>query len=69
MEEFIMKAGSYPEGIRVRHNGKPSEPFAKEGAFGSAIRVTPAGSGIPAQAFVQWDGFETWEKLTDLSVV
>lgn len=61
-----MKAGTYPSGISCRHKGKPAEPFAKEREFGHILRVTP-GSGInPAQAFVEWDGYTTWERLHDL---
>jgi hypothetical protein len=67
MEGFNMKAGSYPEGIRCRHKATPSEPFAKEREFGYIIRITPASRGIPAQAFVQWDEYTTWEKLQDLT--
>ncbi len=62
-----MKAGSYPEGIKCRHKSKPAEPFAKEREFGFIQRITPASRGIPAQAFVEWDGYTTWERLTDLA--
>lgn len=63
-----MKAGIYPEGIRCRHKGKPAEPFADHKPFGYIQRITPAGPGTPAQAFVNWGDFLTWEKLTDVSV-
>jgi hypothetical protein len=52
---------------RVKHRGKPAEPWAQEGQFGHVVRVTPGYRGVPAQAFVQWDGFTTWEKLADLA--
>ena len=63
---------------KVRHIGKPSEPFAQYGAYGRItrtsedgnLRITPAARGIPACAHVAWgddDGvFYTWEKLSDL---
>lgn len=63
-----MKAGTYPEGIKCRHKGKPAEPFAKYQAYGHILRITPGSGGIPAQAFVQWeDEFTTWEKLDSLN--
>lgn len=52
---------------RVRHCGKPAEPWAAEGQYGKVMRVTPGKGYIPGQAFVQWDGFTTWERLTDLA--
>lgn len=59
---------------KVRHRGQPAEPFATPGAFGritrtydeGPFRVTPAARGIPAQAYVDWDGYQTWENLNDL---
>lgn len=53
-------------GSRIRHRGKPAEPFAVVGSYGLVLRVTPAAKGIPAQALVDWDGFCTWERLSDL---
>lgn len=53
--------------MRVRHLARPAEPYGAIGAYGKVIRVTPSGGYIPAQAFVQWDGFTTWERLTDLA--
>ena len=63
-----MKAGTCPEGIRCRHKSKPAEPFAKEREHGSIWRVTPSSGINPAQAFVQWDGYTTWEKLDNLEI-
>jgi hypothetical protein len=60
------KAGTPKNPIRVQHRTQPSEPFAREGQFGLALRITPAYRTIPAQAFCQWEDFTTWEKLTDL---
>lgn len=66
---------------KVRHRGKPAEPFAPVGAFGhitrtredGPLRITPAANGIPAQAYVQWgagdQAFYTWERLSDLMQV
>lgn len=63
-----MKAGTFPEGIRCKHKSKPAEPFAKERELGHILRITP-GSGInPAQAFVDWGEYTTWERLHDLEV-
>ena len=52
--------------VRCRHRSVPGEPFARPGLFGLIMRVAPAGRGIPALAFVEWDGFSTWERLSDL---
>lgn len=62
-----MRAGTYPEGIKCRHKSKPAEPFAKDREYGYIFRITPRQGGIPAQAFVEWDGYSTWEKLEDLA--
>ena len=64
---------------RVKHRGKPAEPFGQVGAHGRIVRtredgplrITPAYRQIPAQAYVQWGTeetgvFHTWEKLSDL---
>jgi hypothetical protein len=51
---------------RVQHRNKPAEPWAHKGQFGNVLRVTPAYRCLPAQAFVAWDDFTTWEKLADL---
>jgi hypothetical protein len=59
---------------KVRHRGTPAEPFATPGMYGRIVRsredgplrVTPAARGIPAQAYVDWGDFCTWEKLSDL---
>lgn len=61
-----MKAGSYPEGIKCQHKHRPAEPFANRGEHGYIMRITPSVGHIPAQAFVDWDGYTTWEKLDDL---
>lgn len=53
-------------GDRVRHVVKPSEPFATTSARGTVSRVTPAAPGYPAQAYVDWGDYATWEKLSDL---
>lgn len=53
-------------GDKVKHVTKPSEPFGEVGAVGHVVRVTPAARQIPAQAYIAWDDFYTWEKLTDL---
>jgi hypothetical protein len=60
------RVGTPENPIKVQHRSKPSEPFGREGQFGLAFRITPAYRSIPAQAYVQWDDFYTWEKLTDL---
>ena len=66
-ENWPPATGSYEEyGPRCRHKTKPAEPFAQLRAYGEILRVTPAVNGVPAQAFVQWEGYETWEKLTAL---
>ncbi|AEJ92227.1 hypothetical protein SEA_YEET_164 [Mycobacterium phage Yeet] len=62
---------------KVRHRGKPAEPFAEVGAHGritrtkedGRLRITPKGHGLPAMAYVSWkDGeFFTWERLADLT--
>lgn len=62
-----MRSGTYPDGIKCKHKTKPSEPFAEEKQHGVIHRITPAARGIPAQAFVLWKDFSTWERLTDLS--
>lgn len=63
---------------KVKHVGKPAEPFAPIGAFGhitrtrddGPLRITPAYRAIPAMAHVEWgdgpDAFYTWERLCDL---
>lgn len=59
---------------KVRHVGKPAEPFAAVGAHGhitrtredGPLRITPAARGIPAMAHVDWGDFCTWERLSDL---
>ena len=51
---------------RVKHKGKPSEPFSKEGEQGYVYRMAPGFRNIPAMAYVQWDGYATWERLKDL---
>lgn len=61
-------AGTYPDGLKCKHRGKPAEPYAREGQHGHIIRITPAARGIPAQAFVQWEDFTTWEKLSELMI-
>ena len=63
-----MNAGTYPEGIKCRHKSKPAEPFAKEREFGYILRITPSSRGNPAQGFVDWDGYTTWERLEDLEI-
>lgn len=62
---------------RVRHRSTPAEPWGKPGECGTIartaednLRITPAGNGIPAQAYVQWDAdpsYQTWERLADLT--
>lgn len=64
---------------KVRHVGKPAEPYAPVGAHGmitrtvpdGPLRITPAFRGIPAMAHVQWSDsgvgeYSTWERLSDL---
>lgn len=55
---------------KVKHTGRPAEPWGRPGQRGVVLRVTPGYRTIPAQAFVQWDdgddGFTTWEKQADL---
>lgn len=58
--------GTYHGEVKCRHRSKPAEPFGKEGQYGFIHRITPAGRHIPAQAFVEWEDFHTWEKLSDL---
>ena len=70
------KAEATVKEMRVRHRGRPSEPFAQPNAVGVvcrdpvtfALRVTPKLKTIPAQAFVSWNDGEyfTWERLVDL---
>ena len=55
-------------GSRIRHRGKPAEPFARLGDYGVIVRVTPAAPGIPAQAYVDWGEYATWERLNDLQL-
>lgn len=62
---------------KVRHRTRPSEPFGQSGAYGKItrthdegpLRVTPAARGIPAQAYVDWGDFCTWERLNDLVMI
>lgn len=51
---------------KVRHRIKPSEPFAVPGQYGHILRVTPSYRTVPAQAYINWGDFFTWEKLSDL---
>lgn len=55
---------------KVRHRGRPAEPFAPEGAYGIVNRVTPPGRNIPGQVSVSWEGgFSTWERQRDLELL
>lgn len=67
---------------RVKHRGKPAEPFAQAGAQGritrtaedGRLRITPAYRGSPAMAHCEWEHevhgtFHTWERLQDLQVL
>ena len=64
---------------RVKHRGKPAEPFAQAGAQGritrtaedGRLRITPGRRGLPGMAFVEWEHevhgtFHTWERVADL---
>lgn len=64
---------------RIRHKGKPSEPFGTVGQHGvvtrtktdGPLRIAPGRNGIPAMAHCEWttangDTFTSWEKLSDL---
>ena len=37
------------------------------GQHGVVYRVTPAEKDIPAMAYIKWDEFSSWEKLSDLA--
>lgn len=66
----VWKAGVYDDPdkpLRCRHRETPAEPYGRPGQYGVIRRITPAARGIPAQAFVQWDDFTTWERLSVLS--
>lgn len=63
---FNPETDEYDRRPRCRHRSSPAEPFGRDGQHGLVLRVTPAGPSIPAQAFVEWDGFSTWERLSDL---
>lgn len=60
---------------RVKHKSTPAEPWAKPNEHGTItrnhpdgpLRITPAGNGAPAMAYVQWDDYATWERLADLT--
>lgn len=52
---------------RVTHRGTPAEPYATPRQRGWLLRTTPSkGRLIPAQGYVDWGAFQTWEKLCDL---
>lgn len=63
-----LPAGTYSEGIGCKHKSKPAEPFAKPHEFGYIKRVTPGRGVCPAQAFVDWGEYTTWERLDQLEV-
>lgn len=62
--------------MKVQHKTRPAEPWGKVKQMGDVsfykdgaakkYRITPGNKGIPAQAFVNWGDFETWERLSDL---
>lgn len=64
---------------RVRHRGKPAEPFGTVGQHGvitrtktdGPLRIAPGRNGIPAMAHCEWttangDTYTSWERLADL---
>ena len=63
-----LKAGTFPDGIACRHKSKPAEPFAREHEHGLILRITPSSGINPAQGFVDWGGYTTWEKLDSLEI-
>ncbi len=49
--------------------GKPAEPYAIPGQLGRVLVAKPGkGKSLPAQAYVEWDDFYTWERCADLQL-
>ena len=64
---------------RIKHRGKPAEPWGQVGQHGvitrtktdGPLRIAPGRNGIPAMAHCMWGDdktgyFTTWERLSDL---
>lgn len=73
LTSWLRKLRGVPVNVnaKVRHRGKPGEPFAQFGQHGVVSRVTPASKNIPAMAYVLWADekhgeYATWERQSDL---